>query len=1203
MQRSLLNPKRVEGLFSEHYIKDRFPETGRYKKLTPPNEVRKKVEALISEVLKTATTKNEAQLEEDFIQPLLNALSINYIVQVNTPAGTADYAFFASEEDRAAADARADDKYEGAVAIADAKRWGRPLDARGGAELLDKNPNAVPTKQIANYIYETGVNWGVLTDGRLWRLYNRNTTPVSQSFFEINLIDAVEDADAFHLFYALFSGAAFAAEAQEHVLKESEAYWAEIGDDLKDRAYEALAHLCNGFRNARPDLDVKDIYEAAVILLYRLLFVLYGEYKKLLPVAEEGYRRYSLGKILHDVERGDVDTFSESLDTFYGRLKNLFHLIDQGDKSLNVYQYNGGLFKEQGLPFLPPNFLVDNAVPDRYLAKALKLIAYTESKKGRGRHLVDYGELDVRHLGSIYEGLLEFHPKLVDGEIVLETDKGERKATGSYFTPGYIVNYIVENTLGPLTENMTTPEEVLSLKILDPAMGSGHFLVGAVDFIGRQCVKHAGAEAEATEKDYQRQAVERCIYGVDLNPLAVELAKLSLWLHTVAKDKPLSFLDHHLKLGNSLVGARVADLAELPKKGKKKEAAATQNLFATRLEQVMPPALNEVMGILGRGTEVIDDIEFKEASLKSAEERLAPFKALADTWVSTYFGNDVSADDYDAALAALTRPQNLLALPPVAAAVKMSHGDEHRVGREFFHWPLEFPEVFFDDFGREKENPGFDAVIGNPPYGKISKEKTAAYISKRFEVKTADMAAYFLEVGSKESRGYLSFIVPKSIAFYETWKSVRELLNSKFNLHRVGDVGIGFDAVNLEQIILVYGESLKKEVTLDRFEPLKNFLPEKRVIKTAHFPSELICINGTIIFTAVGNLENEIIKKIQKNSVFIGEIAEDIFANINLTEIKRALNREEKYVLDGPFFQKPEPEKKNTIPFIRRDPDLGRYFVIKWYLLEVPSNYNKLSKVTSRRLFIKPVRGNRLVAGVDLEGNFATHHHMISVKFTESCGYKLTFALAIINSKVPSYWLMKTVFSGTTETARELNRPYFSKIPLPLIDFSKTGRVSVTRLSDYYKKAGWNDIILAIKENNTCKSSHDFLAFLAQEMLDMNAAKQRVVREFLGWLDGETQGKLDDFRPKKYQKFWEYAFDAFYKWLRKNHEDFTAADHAKLEEEFEKYKAQVLALTDKIERTDCLIDEVVYILYGLSEEEKNIVDPARPERLKECGFE
>ena len=169
------------------------------------------------------------------------------------------------------------------------------------------------------------------------------------------------------------------------------------------------------------------------------------------------------------------------------------------------------------------------------------------------------------------------------GEIYLATDKGERKATGSYYTPDYIVKYIVKNTIEPVIEKKKQEwlgtsrpfaDHILSIKVLDPAMGSGHFLVEATDQLARWLVQ-AWATARPEEADSKeiaeqdvhwarREVVRNCIYGVDLNPMAVELAKLSLWLTTVASNKPLSFLDHHLRCGNSLIGAELDRLTTLP---------------------------------------------------------------------------------------------------------------------------------------------------------------------------------------------------------------------------------------------------------------------------------------------------------------------------------------------------------------------------------------------------------------------------------------------------------------------------------------------------------------------------------------------------------------------------------------------------------------------------------------------------------------
>jgi len=771
MQNSLFSCQ-FAGLFSENYVENHFPETDTYKKLKPSEKLRNKIISIFNDNIKTVTKKNEAQLEEDLIKPILKALGIYFIVQVTTSIGAPDYAIFKDEESREKADQRDAKRYEGAIALADAKRWGRPLDKSGGTSL-DINPNAIPTRQIANYISETGINWGLLTDGQKWRIYNRNVYPVSQSFFEMDLQNAIEDPELFHLFYAIFSGQAFACEAQNFILNESKNYWSAIGEDLKEHAYKALERLCNGFYANNSELDIKDIYEASVILLYRLLFILNAESRGLFQIENKNYKHYSLYNILQDIYKKDLNGLSANLSSIYPRIQTLFQLIDKGDESIGIYRYNGGLFKEEGFLFLPKGFFENYKVPDRYLAEALILIGYVKEKKGEPLKPVDYRELDVRHLGSIYEGLLEFHPKVKDNKIVLYTDKGEKKETGSYYTPDYIVNYIVENTLKPIIDKMKSPEEVLSLKILDPSMGSGHFLVGAIDYIGRRCVEMAGETSELSEKDYQRLAVEQCIYGIDLNPLAVELAKLSLWLHTIAKNKPISFLDHHLKVGNSLIGAKIADLEE-PPKNKNNQLS----IFSIRLNEKMPIIINEVMGILGRATEMIEDIELKENLLQSAKEHLKPFITVANLWISKYFGNDIKDDEYRQALDFISTPNALYKMEKVKIATEISYGDYNNSGMQFFHWELEFPEVYFDEKGNKKKNPGFDVVIGNPPYVDIeSKGYWEVYETK----KCANLYAYFLERGVTElkSLGLLGMIVPITLVCSSRMVELRNYLENK----------------------------------------------------------------------------------------------------------------------------------------------------------------------------------------------------------------------------------------------------------------------------------------------------------------------------------------------------------------------------------------------------------------------------------------
>src|ERR1035437_9027054 len=242
---------------------------------------------------------------------------------------------------------------------------------------------------------------------------------------------------------------------------------------------------------------------------------------------------------------------------------------------------------------------------------------------------VDYADLSVQQLGSIYEGLLEHHFVRENGTLTLKTDKAERKATGTYYTPDYIVKYIVENTLGPLLQEIKQRDnvkaalkagrqdnsfanEVLKLNVCDPAMGSGHFLVEATIYLADHAVYHSTtkfqaefAKSESQERMeisyWRRRVVEACIYGVDLNPLAVVLAKLSLWLTTIASDQPLNFLDHHLRCGNSLIGARLDQLGSLPKKKGKRAGRPVQQIliYAAVYEGHSLSMLRRVAEVLG----------------------------------------------------------------------------------------------------------------------------------------------------------------------------------------------------------------------------------------------------------------------------------------------------------------------------------------------------------------------------------------------------------------------------------------------------------------------------------------------------------------------------------------------------------------------------------------------------------------------------
>ena len=569
----------------------------------------------------------EAQLEDDLVKPVLRHLGHTFEVQpsLETPDGTKapDYVFY---RDQAALLANKGKKLNEArlqgraFAVGDAKYWDRPLDvslkSMGGDSFTNKNPSY----QISFYMQHSGLDWGILTNGRLWRLYQKDTAHKLDRFYEVNLPELLRagDVNTFLYFYAFFRRQAFEPGdlGIEAIRLASADYARGVGDSLKAQVYEALRHVAQGFLDYRPnhlqpDPDtLKAIYDHALIVLYRLLFILYAEARELLPVRENaGYREsYSLESIKKGIQRNlsARKPLLPNTATLWPQLKALFSIIDEGSPPLSVATFNGGLFDPQRHPFLE-----QYAVGDQHLQQAIDKLARVDGQ------FVDYRDLAERHLGTIYEGLLEFHLEKVDPPdhgwtLDLKTEKGERKATGSYYTPDYIVKYIVEETLGPVlgraAADAATEQEkiaaILNVKVLDPAMGSGHFPVEATEYIARFLVEHieqpptdAGGEADLAY--WKRRVAQSCIYGVDLNPLAVDLAKLSLWLATVAKNRPLSFLDHHLRCGNSLIGARLADLRIGTAGGKKGNSKKT------------PAALVQ-------GTEVAQPMLFDDESLRQA---------------------------------------------------------------------------------------------------------------------------------------------------------------------------------------------------------------------------------------------------------------------------------------------------------------------------------------------------------------------------------------------------------------------------------------------------------------------------------------------------------------------------------------------------------------------------------------------------------
>ena len=823
---NLPNAVKNQSLFSNYYLDSLIVGQRQWTDTPDIESDYTALKELFDTVAPNAEHFNEAQTEHEFIQPLLERLGHTFEVQptLQTSQGTKrpDYAFFASADahDAAQSHINTNQFFNTALAIGDAKAWARNLDRKtqaGGDPFNNQNPSY----QIDFYLRGADKDWGLLTNGRQWRLYHRQSSYRLDNFYEVDLAALLSengDIEAFRYFYCLFRRDAFIPDASgtsflDLVLTESQQYTVAVSDDLKNRVYDALRLLIGGFldfpRNrldrTNPPLD--KIQANCLILLYRVLFILYAESRGLLPVENPNYAaRYSLAALAETVhetlDRGDL--IIPTISDYWARLRGLFTLINDGWDHL-IPQYNGGLFNPAYHPFLEENELGNKA-----LAQVIELLTRTE----KGERIA-YRDLDVRHLGNIYEGLLEYQPQIADqdlvivskkgsetvapksssnqevaypkGAVYLLTDKGERKATGSYYTPDYIVRYIVENTLAPLCENKTV-HEILSLKILDPATGSGHFLVGVVDYLAEELITHPGAPhiAETTDTEtelayWRRRVVESCVYGVDLNPMAVELAKLSLWLHTVAKGEPLSFLDHHIRCGNSLIGAKVENLSHLPelrKSRRKVGEAQTEISMAFPFTDTVANAIGHYLLIEETESRTADQIHAKEHQLDIAQKMLRFHKGVADLWISFFFGNEMDRKKYHTALDALRNKK----MAELEAMPVYQWAQEIAAEKRFFHWEIEFPEVFRDRYGREKDNPGFDAVIGNPPYGaNLDKlDKRFAKINLPAVDNVTDSFVAFTERGllGLAHHGRMGLIVPSGWLTARMYQSLREWLYS-----------------------------------------------------------------------------------------------------------------------------------------------------------------------------------------------------------------------------------------------------------------------------------------------------------------------------------------------------------------------------------------------------------------------------------------
>ena len=637
----------------------------------------------------------------------------------------------------------------------------------------------------------------------------------------------------------------------------------------------------------------------------------------------------------------------------------------------------------------------------------------------------------------------------------------------------------------------------------------------------------------------KRIVLKRCIYGVDLNPLAVELAKVSLWLHTFTVGAPLSFLDHHLRCGNSLIGADPESFEEL----------FTNSLFGSRYTGLM-----SALKLLERVQEITDsDISEVEESARVYSlvvKELEPYRKVLDLFVARHFlnnglqllidgtkGNPLDIVEGKVVLGDKKEDKKLKEL--FEKALKIA--EEKR----FFHWELEFPEVW------QRKNRGFDVVLGNPPYVRIqemkkSRKEDVDYFNKVFQTPEGsyDMYVLFIEKGLSllNRDGYLGYIVPNKFTKLNYGRNLRKLISK--HLYRFIDFGdnqiFPKQTTYTGLLFLTAKENEKAEISkaprLKGESEIKNWL--------SGFEEELFEIStsklGENAWILVSKKEGEILKKMESVSVKLEDVADEIIVGIQTSaddvyilelisdefshyrvyskalkrevllekellkplitgeDIERYFVKESRKLLLFPYRVSgeraeliPENELKEEYPDIwkylkeneqrLRNRENGKMNNNRWYGYVYPKNLTK----HERKKFGVPRLCNKLKAFFDEEGKYYFDNVDVNgILLNEDTPYSPYFLLAILNSKALD-WRFKigsVPFRGNYFSA---NKQFLSPLPIPGIDFSIFSEEGLTNLKENYHKPA-KVIRLVESLSPRSKTVHDFVTILSQEICEVS---------------------------------------------------------------------------------------------------------------------
>jgi hypothetical protein len=656
--------------------------------------------------------------------------------------------------------------------------------------------------------------WGFVSNGVRLRLLRDNVSITRQTYVEFDLEEMMDGevyAD-FVLLWLLCHQSRVEAEPSEECWLEKWSRTAQkegtrVLDHLRDGVEQAITSLGSGFlahpanaelrdRLRGGQLSTQDYYRQVLRIVYLLIVLFVAEDRDLLlhPQADAAARTrytlyYSMSRLRHLAERR---MGTRHFDLFSGLRLVMEKLSeDHGYPELGLPALNSFLFSREAIPDL-----ADGEIANRDLLDAIRALAFTND--GRTRRVVDYRNLGPEELGSVYESLLELHPVLhIDtATFKLDTASGhERKTTGSYYTPTSLITSLLDSALDPVLDGACSKADsekaILNLKVCDPACGSGHFLIAAAHRIARRLAAVRTGEEEPppeARRKALRDVIGRCIYGVDINPMSVELCKVNLWMEAIEPGKPLSFLERHIQCGNSLLGTTPALLASgIPdsafepiegdernicreyKRKNKEQREGNRTLFdptGTPWEHLSNLSTS-MTHLEEMGDDTVEDIHRKQDyynRLVQSDDYLFG-RLLADAWCAAFVWKKNSEFAYP------ITEEIFRTVEKNPGSISSWMRDEILRLREqyqFFHWYLAFPDVFsipVKDEVSDNEQAGwiggFDVVLGNPPWERIKIQEKEWFASRHPDIANASNAA--------ERRRMISNLINEDPAMYATF--------------------------------------------------------------------------------------------------------------------------------------------------------------------------------------------------------------------------------------------------------------------------------------------------------------------------------------------------------------------------------------------------------------------------------------------------